>query len=477
MAVSYNVKIVPEARLRKSRRLSVPGDVLVRLGDVVAPDTIVAKSEYVRGSPRVLDLNSEFRMRLTPEQVDQVMLKKIGESVAGQEPVARYQKGFWSEIVEVKSPCDGIVEHISRTQGRVIIREDPRHSEPSLVCEVAKHLNVWPRLIGMYTRVKEGDFVYEGQVIASVSHEPLFGEPSLDYVYAPAGGTVEKICPKTGTVTIVRPVKPSRVLAHISGIVTEVFSYYGAAVESRGAYLQGVFGLGGEAAGEIIPGSDSPSDVLGEAGVTGDMAGKVVLAGSMATSEALSKLKVTGAAGLAVGGLNNLDLVSLLGKEINVGTTGQEDVGFTIVITEGFGQIPMNPEAWQLLSSFAGKVASMDGTTQIRAGVIRPEILISKGVPPGDSVFGTTAGDIYGEPKEEEFGPLTHLAPGDRVRCVRAPYFGLWGTVTEIPEKPMKVASEAMMEVVKVRLDRGDSVFVAEANLEMFRKRNLRSRN
>jgi len=57
--------------------------------------------------------------------------------------------------------------------------------------------------------------------------------------------------------------------------------------------------------------------------------------------------------------------------------------------------------------------------------------------------------------------------PGDLVRCLRQPYFGLWGVVeTHIPEK-VRLESEEVMETIKIRLLDGRLVDVAETNLEV----------
>lgn len=468
MAVACNTKIVPRARLRKARRLNMPGDVLVKPGHLVTPETVIAKTEFVRGSPRVIDLNSELRMRLTPQLVDEVLLVKVGDKVTKGQAIARHQKRFWSEIFDVKAPCDGIVEMISRIQGRVVIREDPRSSKPVVVMNVAEKLKVWPSMIRMYTNVKEGDTVYEGQALASAVVNPLIGEAGVDYVYTPMGGVVEKICTKTGTITVVRPIKPSRVLAHIAGVVTEILPDYGAVVESQGAYLEGVFGIGGEKHGELVMVCGGLSEPLGDAGIDKNHKGSVLLAGSSVSLEALRKARDVGAAGLVVGGINNLDLVQFLGYEINVGLTGQEQPGLTVVVTEGFGELPMSPRAWELLASHAGRVASLDGTTHIRAGAIRPQILFSEGGPPRDDV---PQEPVFGEPFEVSLHETVSLTVGDKVRCVREPYFGLWGTVEELPSELKVMESESPMEVAVVRLDgSGETVVIPEANLEVFRE-------
>ena len=66
----------------------------------------------------------------------------------------------------------------------------------------------------------------------------------------------------------------------------------------------------------------------------------------------------------------------LLGYDLGVAITGHEDIRPTLIITEGFGQIAMAGRTYELLAANAGRRASANGATQIRAGVLRPEIII-----------------------------------------------------------------------------------------------------
>ncbi len=199
VAVMSNAKVLSGVRLQKVRTLSVPGDVLVKEGDLASPETVIAKTEFVRGNPRIVDLNSEFRHKLSPDEVAKTLKKSVGDKVTAGEPVAVFQKGYWSRVDEALAPCDGVIEYISRTQARIVIREDPRSAKPLCIVAAASRLDVWPWMIRMFTEVNEGDFVYEGQVLAAAANLT-----TMDYVYAPMAGVVEKICPKTGTITIAR---------------------------------------------------------------------------------------------------------------------------------------------------------------------------------------------------------------------------------------------------------------------------------
>ena len=64
------------------------------------------------------------------------------------------------------------------------------------------------------------------------------------------------------------------------------------------------------------------------------------------------------------------ELTSYLGYEIGVAITGHENVLFTCIITEGFGRINIANHTFALLKSLEGKIASINGATQIRAGVV-----------------------------------------------------------------------------------------------------------
>ena len=79
--------------------------------------------------------------------------------------------------------------------------------------------------------------------------------------------------------------------------------------------------------------------------------------------------------GIICGGFDYDNLSNILGYPLGVAITGTEDV-LTLVITEGFGEINMAKRTFGLLLENNGKNVSINGATQIRAGVMRPEIFI-----------------------------------------------------------------------------------------------------
>ena len=106
--------------------------------------------------------------------------------------------------------------------------------------------------------------------------------------------------------------------------------------------------------------------------------------------------------------------VRLLIRDMIAGLVSQ--FVYTLIVTEGFGLIPMAHKTFDLLSRHGGAKASMSGTTQIRAGVIRPEIIIPLQPAPDPS-----------SAVEKISTSRRGIASGDPVRVIREPYFGQIG--------------------------------------------------
>ena len=199
----------------------------------------------------------------------------------------------------------------------------------------------------------------------------------------------------------------------------------------------------------------SPDEVLSPRHLTAGMKGKVVVGGSFISSDALARAKEVGVAGLVIGGIHDKDLRALLGYDLGVAITGTEQVGFTLILTEGFGAIPMAGKTFALLSAHAGQQASISGATQIRAGVIRPEIIIPKGAgASGDHGAATV-------PQREG------IRIGDQVRIIRDPLFGKIGEVASLPTDLQKIPTESDVRVMEVRFADSSTAMIPRANIEL----------
>ncbi len=434
--------------VKKTRVLPLPGEVLVQSGQNVDPDTHVAKISLRPGIPWVVPVARLIGVADT--ELPQCMLKKVGDTVKTKEVIARGLAGGLYGSKQLESPTDGIIEEISGKSGRVVIREVFGKEEPPVDFDVAFDLGCKPRDLAKFMVAKVGDEVKRGEVIAKK------GEAAAYYTRnskAPVSGVVANINLQTGFVTITRPFKEVVVTAYIQGKVGSLIPLRGAVIEVPAVRLTGIFGVGRERHGELKVLVDGPGDMLDEDRVTPDCEGKVLVGGSMATNAAVKKALEVGAKGLIAGTASYLNVVQSLGVKLGVGITGQEDIDMTLILMEGFGRLDMRPEIFETLRSMSGRLACINGATQIRAGAIRPEVVVP---------FPDYAGDFRKETVVYE-----DLIKGLAVRVINDPYFGLKGKVIELPREPQLIETECKTPVAIVELDDGRRVTIPRANLEI----------
>ncbi|MHC4140931.1 MAG: hypothetical protein ACYSUF_03290 [Planctomycetota bacterium] len=334
------------------RLLPIPGDVLVKVGDEVGAEDVVAET-FMPGD--ITPLNIANLLSLPPADVPECMLKSVGDRIEIDEALAR-TKGIFGLLKNTcKSKVAGTVETISSVTGQVMVR----------------------------------------------------GEP-----------------------------EPVQVRAYLTGRVVEVLSNEGCVIEADLTFIQGIFGIGGETYGRIVMACASHEQELTADLIKPVMANCIIVGGARMTDEAISRARDIGAVAVVSG------------------ITGTEDVNLTIVVTEGFGEIAMAQRTFDLLASRAGADASLNGATQIRAGVMRPEILIplTGEARTQDAVAAQEAGQ---------------LDVGRPVRIIRDPYFGLIGSIHALPPEPQALDSGSKARVLEVKLDSGESVTIPRANVEL----------
>ncbi len=381
------------------------------------------------------------------------MVKKVAESAHAYTPgikVKRYIPVRKLRRLPIKGEV--LVSEGDKVSLDTVIARASLPGEPHLV-KTFVELGVGPDEIERYMVKKEGDFVKEGEVLA---RRIAFFGLSKSFSTSPVDGFIEKISRITGQVIVREPPVPIEVKAYIPGKVVKVMPEEGAVIETSAAFVQGILGIGGETHGDLVMLAKTPNDVLTADWITNEEEGKILVGGSLIVKEALNKAAKLGVEGVIVGGIRDIDLVDFLGYEMGVAITGHEDVGLTLVITEGFGKMPMSERSFNLLQSFEGFHASMNGATQIRAGVIRPEVIIPH--------VGTgTKGATGGAPDYLEEG----LTSGTLVRLIREPHFGAIGRVISLPVELQKIETESYVRVLEVELENGERVVMPRANVEI----------
>lgn len=318
---------------------------------------------------------------------------------------------------------------------------------------VASHLGIQPEEIYSHMLKKEGESVKKDEVIATT--KGLFGLFKTQSL-SPTDGTIESISKITGQIIIREPKIPVEINAYVDGQVVDTIPNEGVIIQTYGTFIQGIFGIGGETIGQLAMACNNPSDILSPDKLNEQMAGKIIVGGSLITADTVNRAVQLGIKGIVSGGIDDSDLRKLLGYELGVAITGSEKLGITIVITEGFGKMEMASRTFDLLKKQEGMKVSINGATQIRAGVIRPEIII-----PIDDKLSEKA---IKSDDEESQGFLTI---GSEIRIIREPYFGELAKVTDLPSELQELETEAKVRILKAKLKRtGEEIALPRANVE-----------
>lgn len=315
---------------------------------------------------------------------------------------------------------------------------------------VANQLGVDPGRLKEFMRKGPGDSVEAGETIAQTPG--LFGLFKADSK-AIVSGTIESVSTITGQVILVAHPIPVQINAYMNGRVVEVIPSEGCVVQANATLVQGIFGLGGETRAPLIMAVKAPDETLDPSHFSSEMEGRIVVGGAYVSLSGFKRAIELGVKGIVTGGFDYDEIKDLLGYEVGVAITGGEDFGLTLVVTEGFGQIDMAPATAALLRSKEGQMASINGATQIRAGVIRPEVVITH-----------DEGEV---PTEKWVAPEPQgIAIGTLVRGIRTPHFGRLGRVVGLPVDPVVLDTESKARVMEVEFQDGHRALIPRANVE-----------
>ncbi|MBH49286.1 MAG: hypothetical protein CMG69_00825 [Candidatus Marinimicrobia bacterium] len=313
---------------------------------------------------------------------------------------------------------------------------------------VANQLNIDASDIENYMIKAAGESINKDDLMAET--KGLFGFFKSS-VFSPVDGTIESISNVTGQVVLRESPIPVEVDAYVKGEIHDIIPDEGVVIKTNGVFIQGIFGIGGESRGRIKTIVDDRNTEITAEMITDDEKGNIIIGGNFIGLEGFKKAINCEVAGIVVGGFNYYDLDEILGYTLGVAITGSEEIITSLIVTEGYGKIQMSQQTFDLLKSHDGKFASVNGATQIRAGVIRPEIII----PINKSA-------VSGEQSKETLGMMV----GSLVRVIRSPNFGKIGTVKLLPSELRKMESETLVRTASVEID-GDTFEIPRSNLEV----------
>ncbi|MBC7227205.1 MAG: hypothetical protein H5T61_08235 [Thermoflexales bacterium] len=302
------------------------------------------------------------------------------------------------------------------------------------IVNLAQMLGVPRRAVRRYLKVKPGQEVRQGDVLAA------------------RGGLVRRVCraPITGTVTgigggrliIEAPPQVVEVRAGYPGVVKRVLREEGVVIQVAGALIQCTWGNQQEGFGVLRLLTDSREKPLRVRMIDTSCRGTVLIGGILADEDVLDQAIEMQVRGIIVGGV----APELLEKASRA--------PFPILATEGPGSVPMSPRCFQLLSTYHGREAVLDGRCAGGRSIIRPEIIVPLPAEPGTGPLEL---------------PDVPLKVGDMVRIVRSPYAGQTGTVSAFINTG-RPTTGSHLPVVKITVPGEESsLTVPVFNLELIR--------
>ncbi len=297
--------------------------------------------------------------------------------------------------------------------------------------DVARLLRVTPTVADRLVKCKVGDLIGANTELAVA--KGLFPRsvraPREGRVVAAAGGQVLMEVGETKTV----------LKAGIPGTVVEIIPDRGVVIQTAGSLIQGVWGNGRIDSGVLVNLTEKPDSILAAGRLDVSLRGSIILAGMVKDAETL-----LAAAELPVRGLILSSIYPSLVQKAR-------EMHYPIMVTDGFGSMPMNSAAYKLLSTNAKRDVTVDAEIYDRYSGTRPEVIIPLPISTNPSV-----------PHEVET-----FAPGLQVRMSRPPAMGMIGLIVAIKPGLTTLPSGLRAPAAEVKLENDETIFAPLVNLEV----------
>jgi hypothetical protein len=227
--------------------------------------------------------------------------------------------------------------------------------------------------------------------------------------------------------------------AGLPGTVIGMEPDLGVTIETVGALVEGIWGNGRQEFGSLRMGTPGSSNMLAAGDLNMDMRGAIAVAGRLEDPNIFRALAALPARGVIAGSMPAALIPAAEACELPV------------ILTEGFGKVPMNSAIFELFATNVGREASLNAQQTDPWKGLRPEVIIP--------LPAVGSADVPAE--------AVQLVVGRRVRILRAPYAGREGSVVSIPEGLLPLPNGMRTVCAEVELGDTGLVRVPIANLDI----------
>lgn len=224
--------------------------------------------------------------------------------------------------------------------------------------KIAQVLGVEAKLVPQYLSRQVGQTIYQGELLAAKPGILGFGKQEI---LSPVDGLIDFFDPVSGNLKIRLTPKNFKITSGVYGIVESINQPPGVVlIKTLATVIYGLVGSGQQRHG-LIRLLDGPGELIGSKQLSQAGRGQIVVGGGLVLSQSLYKAVALGLAGIVSGGINAKDYRALTSGDWNIGLKNWSDVGFSIIITEGFGAAPIGADIYPSLKLQDGKVGIIDG--------------------------------------------------------------------------------------------------------------------
>lgn len=240
--------------------------------------------------------------------------------------------------------------------------------------------------------------------------------------------------------------------AGLMGKVEDIIPDYGVVISVRGDLVQGVWGNGRVNCGILQASRDLSERLQDGTGLDDINHGQVVVLPGCQDRELFEQLVQKEIAGLILGSLSP----DLIRYALNV--------PMPVLVLQGFGDFPVDPDVFELLSLSHGKQCCLNaGLTDELTGQ-RPEVIIPNVPAPYEQPHAMPA---QAEPAQElsKIGFREKLSVGQKVQILSGHFHGRTGTLVDLPSSPKTFESGISCLPAVVQLGEDETVTVPRQNL------------